>query len=74
MPRKGIIFKTKDPYNKNELKLSLTDFGKEAYELCQSKKMAFIEAYDELLAKLNSKEKEVVLNFLLHMEKAIDEL
>jgi hypothetical protein len=36
--------------------------------------MAFIEAHDELLAKLNSKEKEVVLNFLQHMEKAIDEI
>jgi DNA-binding MarR family transcriptional regulator len=74
LEKKGIIFKSKDPYNKNELNLSLTDFGKEAYELCQSAKMAFIEAHDELLSKLNSKEKEVVLNFLLHMEKAIDKL
>jgi DNA-binding MarR family transcriptional regulator len=74
LEKKGIISKTKDPYNKNELHLSLTDVGKEAYELCQSTKMAFIEAHDELLAKLNSKEKEVVLNFLLHMEKTIDEL
>lgn len=74
LEKKGIIFKTKDPYNKNELNLSLTDFGKEAYELCQTTKMAFIEAHDELLSTLNSKEKEVVLNFLLHMEKAIDEL
>ncbi len=74
LEKKGIIYKTKDPYNKNELTLSLTDVGKEAYELCQTTKMAFIEAYDELLSTLNSKEKEVVLNFLLHMEKAIDEL
>ncbi|MGD8845992.1 MAG: MarR family transcriptional regulator [Desulfobacteraceae bacterium] len=74
LEKKGIILKAKDPYNKNELNLSLTDLGKEAYELCQSTKMVFIEAHDELLAKLNSKEKEVVLNFLKHMEKAIDEI
>jgi DNA-binding MarR family transcriptional regulator len=74
LEKKGVILKIKDPYNKNELNLSLTDFGKEAYELCQSTKMAFIEAHDELLTKLNSKEKEVVLKFLLHMEKTIDEI
>jgi DNA-binding MarR family transcriptional regulator len=74
LEKKGIILKTKDPYNKNELNLSLTGLGKEAYELCHSTKMAFIEAHDELLAKLNSKEKEVILNFLQHMEKAIDQL
>ena len=74
LEKKGIIFKTKDPYHKNELNLSLTDFGKEAYDVCQSTKMAFIEAQDVLLAKLNSKEREVVLNFLLHMENTIDDL
>ena len=74
LEKKGIIIKTKDPYNKNELTLSLTDFGKEAYKLCHSTKMAFIEAHNTLLAKLNSKEKEVILNFLLHMEKTIDDL
>ena len=74
LEKKGIILKSKDPYNKNELSLSLTDFGREAYEVCQSTKMAFIEAHDDFLAKLNAKQKEVILNFLLHLEKTIDEV
>jgi DNA-binding MarR family transcriptional regulator len=74
LEKKGIIIKSKNPYNKNELTLSLTDFGKEAYQLCQSTKMAFIEAHDVLLAKLNPKEKEVILNFLQHLERTIDDL
>lgn len=74
LEKKGIILKTKDPYNKNELTLSLTGFGEKAYELCQSDQASFLEAHEKYLAKLDSKEKEVILNFLLHMEKAIDDL
>lgn len=74
LEKKGIIVKTKDPYNKNELMLSLTRFGEEAYELCQATKMSFIEAHENHLAKLDPKEKEVILNFLIHMEKAMDDL
>ena len=74
LEKKGIILKTKDPYNKNELTLSLTEFGEEAYELCQSSQASFIAAHAGYLAKRNSREKEVILNFLLHMEKAIDEI
>ncbi len=74
LEKKGIIIKSKDPYNKNELTLSLTEFGKGAYELCQSTKTAFIEAYNNKLAELNHDEKEVILNFLHHMEKTLDDL
>lgn len=74
LEKKGIILKTKNPYNKNELTLSLTGFGEKAYELCQSSQASFMEAHENYLAKLDSKEKEVILNFLLHMEKAIDDL
>lgn len=74
LEKKGIILKTKDPYNKNELNLSLTDFGKKTYELCQSSQTSFVEAHIGYLDKLNFKEKEVVLDFLIHMEKAIDDL
>jgi DNA-binding MarR family transcriptional regulator len=74
LEKKGVILKRKDPYNKNELTLSLTGFGEKAYELCQSSQASFMEAHENYLAKLDSKEKEVILNFLLHMEKAIDEL
>lgn len=74
LEKKGIIRKTKDPYNKNELTLALTDFGEKAYELCQSTQASFLAAHQKYLAKLDSKEKEVILKFLSHMEKAIDDI
>lgn len=74
LENKGIILKTKDPYNKNELTLHLTGFGEKAYEFCQSSQASFMEAHENYLAKLDTKDKEVILNFLLHMEKAIDDL
>ena len=74
LEKKGIILKTKDPYNKNELTLSLTGFGEKAYESFQSSQVAFMEAHENYLAKLDAREKEVILNFLVHMEKAIDGL
>ncbi len=74
LEKKGIIVKTKDPYSKNELKLSLTEFGIKIYEVCQSSQTSFIETQVGYLEKLNANEKEVVLNFLIHMEQAIDDL
>ena len=72
LEKKGIIRKTKDPYNKNELTLSLTDFGKKAYESGQAIKQAFIEAHQGYLATLSSREKEVIFRFLLHMESVLE--
>ncbi len=74
LEKKGILIKTKDPYNKNELQLSLTSFGKKMYEFCQLKQHDFIKAHRNHLEKLKPKEKEVILQFLEHMERAIDEL
>lgn len=74
LEKKGIIIKTKDPYSKNELTLTLTAFGKKAYEFCQLKQDRFFGVHDKYLAALNPGEKEVILNFLKHLEKAVDEL
>ena len=74
LAKKGIILKTKDPCNKNELRLFLTDLGQEAYDLCQTRRELFIDAHKGHLATLNAKEKKVILDFLLHLEKAIDDL
>ncbi len=72
LEKKGIILKTKNPYNKNELTLSLTRLGKEAYAMCRSRQAVFTQAHDAYLTTLNPEQKEVIFNFLLHMEKAID--
>ena len=72
LEKKGIILKLKDPYKKNELTLSLTTLGKEACKFCESTQASFIEAHEGYLAKLDSKEKEVIFSFLQHLDKAID--
>ena len=74
LEKKGIISKTKDPYHKNELTLQLTGLGLKAYKVCQSIQTSFLEAQDSYLEKLNHKEKEVVLEFMIHMEKELDNL
>ena len=74
LEKKGIIIKRKDPYKKNELTLSLTDAGKEAYEFCQAVQTSFAESLERFLCALDDKEKEVVFNFLLNLEKTIDGL
>lgn len=74
LEKKGVLLKTKDPYNKNELTLALTRLGRQAYEMCHAGQTAFLKAHDGYLKQLNAKEKEVVLNFLIHLEHAIDDL
>jgi len=74
LEKKGILLKTKDPYNKNELTLSLTGLGKKASELCQSGQASFLKAHEGFLEELDTREKEVIWRFLLHMERAIDGL
>ena len=74
LEKKGVIMKTKDPYKKNELTLTLTALGKTAVKQCQSSQASFIEAQERYLAQLNSEEKEVIIRFLQHMEKAIDDV
>lgn len=74
LEKKGIIVKRKDIYKKNELILSLTDLGKEAYRHCQSKQMPFSRAHQAYLDGVRPEDKHIILQFLLHMEKAIDDL
>ena len=55
LEKKNIITKSKDPYTINELTMSLTDFGREAYQRCQATRTKFIEAHDALLHKYSSR-------------------
>ncbi len=74
LEKKGIIVKTKDPYKKNELNISLTQFGEKAYKICQSGHEAFMKAIEAYLIELNTREREVVFNFLIQMEKAMNDI
>jgi len=71
---KGMIVKERDPHNQNELVLSLTGPGERARELCRAGEQAFTRAHETYLEKLDAHEREVVLDFLLHLEKVMDDL
>ena len=71
LEKKGIIQKIKDPQNKNELTISLTGFGKNAHELCLSTEARFMTAHDQYLKTLSQSDKDIVLDFLRHMEQAM---
>jgi DNA-binding MarR family transcriptional regulator len=73
LEKKGMIQKTKNPYNKNELTISLTGFGKKAYELCLSTEARFMAAHDQYLKALSQSGKDTIIDFLRHMEGAMDD-
>jgi DNA-binding MarR family transcriptional regulator len=74
LEKKGVIRKDKNPANKSELVLCLTNFGRKAYRRCQKSRDALVRAHEGHLAKLRTSEKKVVLEFLRHMEKALKDL
>ncbi len=74
LENKGIIRKTKDPQNKNELNLTLTPFGEQAYQVCMASEASMQIENEAYLSTLTQKEKETILNFLLHLDKAIGDL
>jgi DNA-binding MarR family transcriptional regulator len=71
--KKGILEKSKDPYHKNELTLSLTALGQEAFAQCLASQAAFSQAQQGYLDQLDDQEKEVILGFLRHLESVLPE-
>lgn len=67
LEKKGILLKSKDVYNKNELTLILTDFGKEVFKGCKKVESAFKGEHLEYIKKLDDHDKKVVNDFLKHM-------
>ncbi len=72
LERKGMIHKSRDSHKKNELNLSLTRSGAQAYRRCQQGKTAFLKAHESYLRKLNPSQREAVYGFLQHMESVLD--
>jgi DNA-binding MarR family transcriptional regulator len=71
---KGVIRKDRNPENRSELLLSLTPFGRKACRQCLKSQSSLTRAYESYLSKLKRSEKEVVLDFLRHMEQSFREL
>lgn len=68
---KGIIEKTKDPYCKNELSITLTSLGKKAYEQHQEMFDEFAMGIKNIAAHYSEKEQEIIKDFLSKVTSAI---
>ncbi len=71
---KGIIIKTKDPSNKNEMTISFTEIGaKIAINLLKLKKNVE-NNYKNILISYDDNECETINSFLINLEKAVKKL
>ena len=68
LEKKGVITKTKDPYNKNELTVAFTPLGLAAIERFRKRQASLASRYDEYLSSLSKSERRVIEDFLSRME------
>jgi DNA-binding MarR family transcriptional regulator len=69
--KKGVLQKTKDPFQKNELTLCLTPLGQKALELCAKSQQEFLNKQAGYLDGLAGRDKKVILDFLKHMDQVL---
>lgn len=74
LEKKGVLFKSRDPHNKNELSAHFTRFGKRAFESHLKSLESLNAAYEGYIASLSKGEKEVIESFLKHIEGFVDKL
>ena len=74
METKGIIYKEKDPNNKNELAAHFTKLGKEAIKKHYNMRRSLQNEYNHYLETIEENDKQVIRNFLLHIEGFIERL
>jgi DNA-binding MarR family transcriptional regulator len=72
LEKKGIIKKTKDPYKKNELTLSFTPFGAEAFKYYKSYAARSNKKQNRHLDQFSDNEKESIQRFLSELENMFD--
>lgn len=72
LARKGVIEKTKDPYNKNELTVTFTALGQEALEQYWELRASVHRHHAGYFSTLSESEREVIGRFLLQVEAMLD--
>ncbi len=71
---KGVLVKTKDPNNKNQLTLSFTPFGAEAFRYYSRRAGELIRKHHEYLKGFTAKEKAAVQRFLQEAERVLGQI
>lgn len=68
LEKKGILEKTKDPFNKNELTVTFTPIGQEALETFRDGQVAFRNHFVHYFSSIPENERKVIGRFLSHIE------
>ena len=74
LEKKGILHKTKDPQNKNELTVYFTPLGKNVLEEQRKLQVRFHDQYAKYFSNISEKEKTIIMGFLKKMEDLFDGL
>jgi DNA-binding MarR family transcriptional regulator len=74
LEKKGILIKNKDPYNKNELTVSLTRSGQQAYDHYKKIRLALADRFESCFSNFSASEREIIYRFLLSLESVLDQI
>ena len=69
LEKKGIIFKTKDPQNKNELTVYFTSLGKNLLKQHHEMRASLRKRYDKYFSNISKEERDIIINFLKKMNE-----
>lgn len=72
LEKKGVLIKTKDPSNKNELSLAFTPLGIEVFEHYSKQAADLFDGPKGFLEQLTDMEKQAIQHFLVEVEKTFD--
>ena len=74
LEKKGVLIKTKDPSNKNELTLEFTPFGTEAFKRYNKGAAGLFDGPRDFLDQLSNAERGTIQRFLVEVENAFDRM
>ena len=74
LDKKGILRKSKDPQNKNELTVHFTPLGKKVLEEQKKLRTAFYEEYTKYFSNISEEEEAIIMGFLKKMGELFDGL
>lgn len=72
--KKGVLEKTKDPYNKNELTATFTPLGQDALQQYRQLRASFRGHFVHLFSSFSASEREVIGKFLSQMKALVDHM
>lgn len=74
LEKKGILVRTRDPVNKNELSAQLTPLGKRAFGEYREIQLRLDGAIRDLAARYSPGEQQAVVRFLGELGRALEEI